>query len=118
MRRIIVAFIILCLFYPIDAFSFPSTLGGGPATVATCGTTPSISGGDASGTLTIGTGAVTACTINFSHTYTGANIKCAVIPNSATAVALSWTTTTSAVSISLSVSLPGGILTYLCWNEI
>lgn len=46
---------------------------GGPisgVTVATCGTSPTITGNDDSGTITMGTGATVACTITFGTTYT------------------------------------------------
>ncbi len=42
--------------------------GGGAPTVSSCGTSPSISGNDTAGTVTVGSGVVTACTITFSKT--------------------------------------------------
>jgi hypothetical protein len=74
--------------------------GNGTPSIVTCGTgSPSVSGTDARGIITTGSGASTACTLNFSTTLASVPICVAVGGPTAPAVALTITSTTSAAVI-------------------
>lgn len=86
---------------------------GTPGTPTSCGTSPSVSGTDMAGTITVGTGVVTACTLPFSSTLAVAP-KCQVTSNSLTVTASITSISTSSLVIGLSATLPGGLITYFC----
>ena len=65
------------------------------------------------GTITIGTGVVTACTLPFSATLSAAP-KCLVVSNSQSVFASVASTSTSNLVVNLSGSLPGGLILYFC----
>jgi hypothetical protein len=66
---------------------------GAAATVGTCGTSPSINGNDTRGTVTVGTGSTTSCTITFGATW-GSTPFCVV----------SWSNGSTVPSIYMSTS--------------
>jgi hypothetical protein len=70
--------------------------GGTAPTISSCGTSPSVAGAGSSHKLTIGTGTVTACTVNLGATYSTAPNACTLTPGNATAAA--WGTTGAYVS--------------------
>lgn len=83
----------------------PRTTGNAPA-LTSCGTSPTISGTDSAGTVTLGTGTPTACTITFNAAYAAApacivvwrtNIASMIYDVSATAITLTQTATDSTV---------------------
>lgn len=101
-----------CLFSTSTAPYFIRSLGSGKnfvriagaaATVSTCGGgTPSISGSNTNGTVTVGTGSPTACTLTFSAARDTvpdcictpfANATCYVTANSASAVTFTFSAT-------------------------
>lgn len=61
--------------------------GGTAPSISSCGTTPSISGADSSFTLTMGSGTLTSCVINFGTTWATAPKVCQLQPTNATAAA-------------------------------
>lgn len=95
------------------ALYMPVGSDGTPGTPTSCGTSPSVTGTDMAGTITLGSGVVTACTLPFSATLSAAP-KCVVTSNSLTVSASITSISTSALVIGLSATLPGGLITYFC----
>jgi hypothetical protein len=62
---------------------------GGAATVTTCGTSPSITGNDTRGTVTLGTGSPTTCTVTFATSYATAPY-CVITPFGGNPGAIQW----------------------------
>lgn len=85
----------------------------GSTTVTICGVTPTIIGNNIHGVITIGTGVVTACTLNFSHTLS-ITPGCVFTPSGL--VTVSAVPTASSVVISLSLTLGGGKISYWCFD--
>lgn len=90
------------------------TMSGTP-TLGTCGSGPTLSSDstDYAGTITVGTGVVTSCAVNFSATQATAP-ACVVSPSLAT-VSAGVSTTTSALTVGLSLTLGGGKIFYHCF---
>lgn len=84
-------------------------------TISSCGTSPSASTGSSnqSGTITIGTGGITACTLTFTGTLPRTP-KCYATTNSATVTAGVTSINTTAVAFGFSADLSGGVLRYQC----
>lgn len=95
---------------PISA-QMQKGIGSAPS-VSACGTSPSVSGTDNWGVITVGTGVVTSCLLSFSQTY-GAAPVCIMTPSAAT-VAVGLSISTSAATIALSATLAGGKIFYWC----
>lgn len=93
------------------------TLGVGPVpTLSACGTSPTISGNDNSGTITIGTATPSACTLTFNIAWPNA-VSCYFVdrttatanpgrPTSVTTTAITWTFAAATVN--------GDVIDYLC----
>lgn len=92
--------------------------GTGTPALTSCGTTPSITGTDVAGTVTMGTGTPTGCVITFGTPYATAP-HCVVswiatplasqsYATSATAITLTQTATSSNVVKYICVAQPGG----------
>lgn len=83
-------------------------------TMGTCGTSPSVIGSNLAGTITVGSGVVTSCILNFaSPVYI--NIPSCVLTINTSAVTGGITTlTTSSVTFSFAASLGGGTIYYIC----
>lgn len=84
---------------------------GTAPTLGACGTSPSISGTDFAGKITVGTDTVTSCTITFAATYTTAP-GCTV--SSGTAITSPTVTTTATTLVIGGSSLTSDVLTYIC----
>lgn len=56
-------------------------------TVASCGTSPTITGNSTSGVVTVGTGSVTACTVNLTNGFPATPAACVISPANSTAAA-------------------------------
>ena len=77
---------------------------GTAATVGTCGTSPSITGNDTKGVITIGTASPTACTITFASAYTSTPV-CVVTATGGNPGAIQWyIPSTSALVINFSAT--------------
>jgi hypothetical protein len=112
MRLLLTVLLLLPLLGNAAIYS-PSGSDGTP-TVNTCGTASfSVTGTDQAGVITLGTVAVTACTLAFSTTLPAAP-ACVVSSNSSTSFAFITSTSTSIMVLGLSVSLPGGKVNYFC----
>jgi len=90
------------------------TAGPSP-TISTCGTTPngSVVGNDNAGTITVGGGAVTACTLTFANTW-GASPVCVITDNSTATTGDISSISATAFTASFSVSVGGGTIWYRC----
>lgn len=99
-----------------DQYGHIITHGSTPGTPSGCGTSPTISGNDNNGTITLGTGlSVTACTMAFAHAFpTGSSVTCSVTSNSGLSSANLTSVSTTGFTAGLSLSLGGGKLYYQC----
>ena len=112
--------IILVLLFTIAIVSAQSATYGlsgsaGTPTLGSCGTTPSISAdsADFGGQITMGTGIVTSCALLFSGTMVK-QPKCVISSNSTVATIGMTAISVNGFTIGTSISLPGGIINYLC----
>lgn len=85
---------------------------GGTPTMGTCGVSPSVAGTKLEGTITAGSGTLTACTMNFGQTLSAAP-RC----NATGSIGAVWITaiTTTAVTFT-GASLTSSKIYYNCWN--
>lgn len=98
-----------------NTWTFPShtaSTGTAPA-LSACGTTPTISGTDTKGAITVGTGVVTACTATFATAYTTMPI-CVASSNTTGVFVSTVTISTSTVTFGTNSTLGGGIIYYVC----
>ena len=87
-------------------------------TVQSCGTGPSVQGSDVAGTISVGTGSVTACTIKFATSW-NTSPACVFTAVSTTARTVSLSRQSSvAVSTTFSGSLGSGLLNYICLDSV
>lgn len=89
---------------------------GGPApTISSCGTTPngSVVGDDNEGTITVGGGSVTSCTLTFAKTW-GTTPICIITDNSTTSTGDVSAISATAFTTSFSLSVGGGTIWYRC----
>lgn len=97
-----------------------STMGhivtyGNTPVISACGVTPSgsVVGDDNQGTITVGGGAVTSCTLTFGSTW-GATPTCVLTSNSTAVTTDISAISATAFTINSSLSLGGGIVWYRC----
>jgi len=89
--------------------------GGTTPTLGTCGTSPSLGTGasDFAGTINVGSGVTTSCTLNFGTAF--ANAPACVESDNSTAVTGDISAiSTSSVTFSFSASLGSGQIYYIC----
>ncbi len=92
----------------------PLQLGGAAPTVSGCGTGASVSGTDNKGTITTGSGTVTACSLGFGSAAT-ATPSCILTTSSSGSVPAITTISTTGFTVGLSASLAsGGKIYYFC----
>lgn len=96
----------------ITAFAHIVSSGPTPA-VGTCGVSPSIIGNDNSGTITVGSGLATACTLTFANSW-GATPSCVISDNSTAVTGDISSISATAVTFGFSATLGGGQIYYLC----
>lgn len=84
-------------------------------TISVCGTTPngSVVGDDNNGTITVGGGSVTACTLTFASTW-GSSPTCQEADSSVTPTADISAISATAVTFGFSASIGGGTIWYHC----
>lgn len=89
-------------------------LGPAPTvTGSTCGTTtPSVTGTDFAGVITVGTSATTSCVLTFGTAFGTAPV-CVLTPKSAILAALSYATSTTALTIT-QTSTASNTIAYIC----
>jgi hypothetical protein len=83
-------------------------------TISTCGTSPSVKGDDYQGTITLGGGVVTACTMTFANTYNDSNVVCIPTDDNATISVGVNSVSATAVIFGTSATLGGGHIYYRC----
>ena len=100
--------------YPANGHLTTYNQSGAPS-ATTCGTSPSVSGNDVNGTITVGSGVVTACTLTFLGSWATAP-QCFFTPN---ADVNFWkaSASTSAYTINSLASMSGVAFDYLCLNK-
>lgn len=86
-------------------------------TLGACGSSPSIVGNDNVATVTIGSGIVTACTVNFAQNFVNPPV-CTVAINSVAVTADVSTVTTSSVEFDFSASVGDGTLQMQCFDYL
>lgn len=86
--------------------------GGSAPVVSACGTSPSITGGDTAGKVTIGSGTPSSCTVTFDTAYS--NAPSCTITGSDDANAYGATTTTTALTISSNSEMSDDVIMYQC----
>lgn len=87
--------------------------GGGTPTVSSCGTSPSISGNDTAGTVTVGSGVVTACTITFARTRLNTPKVVGVVTGGGLNIAGGYSAkSTTAVTFSFAATVGAGTFDY------
>lgn len=87
--------------------------------VSTCGTSPSVTGSNNSGIITVGSVAATACTLNFAtSTNPWSSVPNCLVTNQSMSVvnAMTYAVTTSTLTIS-QTGLTGDILNYSCFGN-
>lgn len=106
MRKLL---LIGCLLFAAPALAYRLT--DRPATVALCGTSPSIIGTDDAGRVTVGTSTVTSCTINFSKTYM---LAPACVASVNAILASSVTVSTSSIMVTTASTMASKVINYVC----
>jgi hypothetical protein len=88
---------------------------GSAPTVTSCGTSPTVGGGstDYSGTINVGSGAVTTCTVTFATAHSP-QLRCWVQPSSGAPVATATNMSTTALQVVFASTLGSGRFDYGC----
>ncbi len=86
--------------------------GGTSPALTSCGTSPAIVGGDFAGTVTMGTGSPTGCTITFAVAYTNAPV-CTVTWRATPLASQSYTTSTTALTLTQTAT-SSNLIDYMC----
>jgi hypothetical protein len=81
-------------------------------TLSACGTSPTITGTDNAGKITIGTGTVTSCTATFRTAF--ASAPACVVNGDNSAVTYANTTSTTVLTITSSADMNSDVLSYIC----
>jgi hypothetical protein len=111
--KIFMAILLLAFAIAAGAATYSLVGSNGTPSVATCGTSPSVAGTDHAGTITTGSGTVTACTLNFSGTLAVA--PACVVSSASTAVTVGITSiSSSALALGISLTLPSAKIYYIC----
>lgn len=86
---------------------------GTTPSMGTCGSNPSVIGTDAAAVITVGSGVVTSCTMNFANVWANPPV-CVESDNSTAVTGDITTTTTSSITFGFSATLGGGQVNVLC----
>ncbi|HSV26235.1 MAG TPA: hypothetical protein VLJ17_24825 [Xanthobacteraceae bacterium] len=87
------------------------SLGAAP-TLTSCGTSPSVSGSDVSGTITMGTGSPTGCTATFAQAYL--NAPNCVVTWQTNIASMQYTVTASALTL-VQTATSSNKVNYFCF---
>lgn len=88
--------------------------GGATPAVSSCGIGPTISGNDTAGTVSVGTGVVTACTITFARTRANTPRVVGVVTGGALNITGGYSAkSTSAVTFSFAATIGSGTFDYM-----
>lgn len=103
--------------YALDISTTGHINGQGSAPVpSACGTSPSMAAGsnDWHGTINVGSGVVTACTLTFSTPFKTNPPDCVVSDNSATVSSGVTARSATAITLGSSATIAGGTISYIC----
>lgn len=92
------------LYSPVGTYGTP--------TMGACGTSPSVVGTNASGTITVGSGTVTSCVLNFSAAQPGT--PACTISTSATVITRISAVSATALTVAFASSSPSVVVYYAC----
>ena len=95
----------------IDRLGHTIATGADPV-ITSCGTTPSVSGSDRAGNVTIGTEVTTSCTVTFAEPY--ASTPSCTVTGDNTAVTYARTITASVLTILSSADMASDVISYNC----
>ncbi len=98
---------------PLDVHGHVAN-SGSAASLGACGTSPTMAGNDTRGTVTMGTGTVTSCVVNFNATFTTAPICVATWNTSASTIGMAVSSSTSALTVTFSANAAGLKVNYIC----
>lgn len=98
---------------PLHSQTYSTSGSSGTPTLTSCGVAPVVSGTDTLGAITLGSGLVTSCTLQFSAALVSAPI-CVITTNSLMVQAAITSLDNTQFTVGLSGSLPGGNLYYFC----
>lgn len=84
---------------------------GGPPTLTSCGTAPTVTGSDQFGTVVMGTGAAPGCIVTFRQAYLSTPYCILQVQNPATSP-LAYTPSTTALTVTSAG--PGTTFNYIC----
>jgi len=90
--------------------------GGTAPTISSCGTAPAISGSDSSFKLTMGSGALTSCVVNFGSTWATAPKSCQLTAANSTAAATGTTGAYVSAISTTQVTITGLNMTSAIYN--
>ena len=112
---VFVCVILLSIMAGAQSATYGLSGSSGTPTFGACGTTPSLSAGsmDFGGQITMGSGIVTSCALNFSSAFTSPP-KCVISSNSVAVTVGLLSIATGGIVIGTSAALPGGVVNYLC----
>lgn len=91
---------------------------GTAPTMGTCGSSPTVIGNDFAGTITIGSGVVTSCAMNFAIPMESSNYQCVATDNSAAISTAATSQNVSTVTFGLSATLGSGKIFYMCTENL
>src|SRR5262249_25957010 len=94
----------------VGHIAFPSTAPG----LSACGTSPTISGSDVAGTITMGTGTPTSCTLTFANAYSAAP-HCVVTWRATPLATQSYAITTTTLVLTQTAT-SSNVVDYICAN--
>lgn len=77
-----------------------------------CGTTPTITGSDMAGKITVGSTTTTSCAFTFAAAYS--NAPACVVAGNNSAVTYAATTTTTIMTFVSSADMAGDVVSYIC----
>jgi hypothetical protein len=89
---------------------------GTTPSMGTCGSSPSVIGTDAAAVITVGSGVVTSCTMNFANPWANPPV-CVESDNSTAVTGDITTTTTSSITFGFSATLGGGQVNVICIGQ-
>lgn len=89
--------------------------GGGAVGVSSCGTSPSVSGNDFAGKVTLGTGTVNSCQVDFNESYPSAPVCVANFSSqTSSSTVINVASATSSLVMNFSASSPSRSVNYIC----
>lgn len=88
-------------------------LSGPIPTLSSCGTSPTITGNDNAGTITVGTTA-TGCTVTFARAWTSAPVCTISNQNMSITSTLGYTISTTALTFSQATGFSSNVVNYIC----